>query len=83
MKPAAAAMATANKQPVTQPRTWRWQLAKYAEYSGLWMGVALNPWHWQWGLHDCSGHWQQQLQFKFSCHLGPLWLRVIVDHGRW
>lgn len=47
------------------------------------MGVALNPWHWQWGLHDCSGRWQQQLQFKFSCHLGPLWLRVIVDHGRW
>lgn len=56
------------------------------KFSGVWAGIVLNPYHWQpdfkfiiqdedevdaWGL------------FFLEINLGLVWIRIIIDDGRW
>lgn len=56
-------------------------IIKYLKYSGLWVGLVFNPCHWQFGFKDSHNAWENL--FDNCLHLGPIWIRVIIDDGRW
>jgi hypothetical protein len=58
------------------------QILNYCKYSGIWIGLVINPFHWRFGFVKGSDIWNNPV-FENCLHLGPIWLRVIVDDGRW
>lgn len=56
----------------------------WLKYSGIWIGIVLNPFHWRlkWERtrdgDSCLTH-----VFENCLYIGPFWLRVIIDDGRW
>lgn len=47
-------------------------LKNYLKYSGIWIGLVVNPYHWQFGTK----------KFDEGCvHFGPIWVRVLIDDG--
>ena len=50
------------------------QILNYCKYSGIWFGVVVNPFHWQFGWNTNQDN---------VVHLGPIWLRVVIDDGQW
>jgi hypothetical protein len=51
---------------------------KYLKYSGVWIGIVINPFHWQFGWY--SG---EEGLFDNAVHLGLIWIRIIIDDGNW
>lgn len=51
---------------------------RYLRYSGLWIGLVVNPWHWSWGWITTDTQ-----PFENQLKLGPIWIRIIIDDGRW
>lgn len=51
---------------------------KYVKYSGVWVGLVLNPYHWQF-------EWRKEKDKVKSdtFFLGPLWLTIVIDNGNW
>ena len=58
-------------------------LNKFLEYSGVWLGVVLNPYHWKFRISTQSDSDVDDWVFYFEVYFGPVWLRVIIDDGRW
>jgi len=58
------------------------KILNYLRYSGIWIGFVLNPCHWQFGLKQTLSAWEDYI-FDNSLHLGPIWIRVIIDDGKW
>lgn len=58
------------------------QLLSYLRYSGLWVGLVVNPCHWQWGIKGSPTAWEDYC-FDNAVHVGPVWIRLIIDDGRW
>lgn len=58
-------------------------ILSYLKYSGIWVGLVVNPFHWQLGWKKNVGMWPDDYMFDNSMHFGPIWLRVIIDDGRW
>jgi hypothetical protein len=54
----------------------------YIRYSGIWIGIVFNPFHWQFGLKSNYDVLNNNI-FDNSLHLGPVWIRVIIDDGKW
>ena len=54
----------------------------WIRYSGIWFGFVVNPFHWQFGWKKGFSVWEDYL-FDNSIHLGPVWIRVIIDNGDW
>lgn len=63
-------------------------LLNWFKYSGVWVGFVFNPYHWEPDLklktrnslltdHDVWGI------IFLEINLGFVWLRVIIDDGRW
>lgn len=48
----------------------------WLKYSGIWIGIVLNPYHWRlkWE-HD------SEQVFENCLYVGPVWIRVIFDNG--
>ena len=57
------------------------QILNYCKYSGIWFGFVVNPFHWQFGFRE--DYFSDKYVFENCLHLGPVWLRVIIDDGRW
>jgi len=55
---------------------------RYLKYSGLWIGLVVNPWHWRWGLRGSDRIVDDRI-FDNCLDLGPIWIRIIIDDGRW
>ena len=53
----------------------------YLKYSGVWIGIVLNPYHWRFGFLKESLYDDYVFENCFS--FGPVWIRVIIDDGRW
>ena len=52
---------------------------RYLKYSGIWFGVAVNPYHWKISWRATAGPAPEENVIQF----GPFWIRVIIDDGRW
>lgn len=68
--------------------TWLKILTNWVKYSGVWIGFVLNPYH-----------WEPDVKFKtrnseltdgdiwgimfLEINLGFVWLRIVIDDGRW
>jgi len=58
------------------------KLISYLRCSGIWVGLVINPYHWQFGWKRSVDELNSNL-FENAVHFGPLWIRVVVDDGRW
>ena len=58
------------------------KILDYLKYSGIWVGIVFNPYHWQFGWKRNEDVYDSHL-FDNSIHLGPIWIRVIIDDGHW
>ena len=56
-------------------------ILNYLRYSGIWAGIVVNPFHWQFGFLKES--FNDDFIFENCLSLGPVWIRVIIDDGRW
>jgi hypothetical protein len=57
---------------------------KYIKYSGVWIGIVVNPFHWQFGWKKNYGLFEiNDNLFDNSLHFGFIWIRIIIDDGRW
>ena len=52
-------------------------------FSGLWMGFVLNPYHWEFKIVKGSQDDLDDVIFGLAIHCGPIWIRVVIDDGRW
>ena len=50
----------------------------WLKYSGIWAGLVVNPYHWRlkWESSDAR-------VFENCIYVGPVWIRVIIDNGKW
>ena len=58
-------------------------LKNYLKHSGLWAGLVLNPYHWNFKLEVDPPQLVDTYIFHFELYLGLVWLRVVVDDGSW
>lgn len=58
--------------------------SKWIRYSGIWVGFVLNPFHWSFGWKRSTREWPDDLHFfDNAVYFGPVWIRLIIDDGRW
>lgn len=55
----------------------------WLKYSGIWVGFAVNPYHWKFGWDKTSDHLEPRSVFENCVYAGPIWIRVIIDNGNW
>jgi len=58
-------------------------LKNYLKYSGLWAGLVLNPYHWNFKFEFNPPHEIDTYIFHFELYLGLVWLRMVIDDGSW
>ena len=58
-------------------------LINYIKYSGIWAGVAINPFHWQFKLEFLQPDELNPDMTGFYISVGPVWVRLIIDNGSW
>lgn len=56
---------------------------KYLKYSGIWLGVVINPYHWEFRLERITPDDLNPNQHGVFITIGPVWLRVVIDDGSW
>jgi len=59
------------------------QLKNYLKYSGVWMGIVINPYHWNFHFDFKSDHIIDNYIFFSQLYIGPFWIRIIIDDGKW
>ncbi len=60
----------------------------YLRYSGVWVGFVLNPYHWEFKYTTKVPTYQKEWPdsdnwFDNKLSLGPVWIRVIIDDGKY
>lgn len=56
-------------------------LKNYLKHSGIWAGVAFNPYHWQFvSRREGIGELSPKVCGRFIS-FGPVWIRVVIDDG--
>ena len=58
-------------------------LSKYIKNSGIWAGIAVNPYHWEWRIDQLHPDDLNPNMRGFYVSLGPVWFRVTLDNGSW
>jgi hypothetical protein len=58
-------------------------LSKYLQYSGIWAGVAINPYHWDFRFQQLHPDDLNPNMRGFFVSLGPVWVRLVLDDGSW
>jgi hypothetical protein len=58
------------------------KIFNYIRYSGIWIGLAINPFHWQLGWKSNMDAINTSI-FDNSMHFGPVWIRLVIDDGKW
>ena len=56
-------------------------LIKYVQYSGIWIGFVLNPFHWEFKMVIVKPTEMDPKQYGFSINFGPMWIRMVIDNG--
>lgn len=51
------------------------------KYSGVWAGLTVNPYHWTFRWVQNTDH--NDMVFENAVYFGPVWIRVVIDDGRW
>jgi hypothetical protein len=54
---------------------------EYLKYSGVWIGLVLNPYHWQVTVKfgDSMFNDMNPNGRLLYISLGPLWIRIVID----
>lgn len=59
------------------------KLLNYLKYSGVWIGLVLNPYHWEFKL-QIGGPTELDPNMHFAfLTFGPFWIRIVIDDGGW
>jgi hypothetical protein len=58
-------------------------LSKYIRYSGIWISLALNPFHWRVSFEFMHPDELNPNMRGVFISLLPISLRIIVDDGSW
>ena len=58
-------------------------LSNYIKFSGLWAGVAVNPYHWEFRIATQQPDDLNPNIHGFFISVGPLWIRGSIDDGSW
>ena len=56
---------------------------KWLRYSGMSLGMTLNPLHWVFKGRLIRPNDMDPSQYGFYFSLGPVWIRVWIDNGDW
>lgn len=57
---------------------------EYLKYSGIWVGFVFNPYHWQFKYQTKSYEVPNYDNLFDNCvYFGPIWIRVVIDDGKW
>lgn len=56
-------------------------LINYLKYSGVWMGIILNPFHWSFQLQLLKPTDMDPQQHGLYANFGPFWIRMVIDNG--
>jgi hypothetical protein len=56
---------------------------KWLRYSGITLGMTVNPFHWAFGGHLIKPTDMDPSQYGFYVSLGFVWLRIWIDNGDW
>lgn len=59
------------------------KIISYLKYSGVWVGVILNPYHWRFAWSRGTNEWPETYLFENCIYIGPIYIRVIIDDGSW
>lgn len=59
------------------------KMFKYLRYSGVWIGLILNPFHWRIAWDKEIKQWPDDRMFENCVYVGPIYIRVIIDDGSW
>jgi len=52
----------------------------WLKHSGIWAGVVVNPLHWRFGFLKEP---IDTRVFENCFSFGPIWIRIIIDNGKW
>lgn len=58
-------------------------LSNYIRYSGVWVGLVINPCHWDIRIEQLHPDDLNPNMRGFYISLGPVWVRFILDNGSW
>lgn len=58
-------------------------LNKYLKYSGVWITVVVNPYHWQFKINTRESQQFAPDMCEVTIYLGPICLRACLDNGDW
>ena len=58
-------------------------LSNYVKYSGIWIGLIVNPFHWEWRTDQLHPDDLNPNMRGFYVSIGPVWIRSILDDGTW
>ena len=56
-------------------------LINYLKYSGVWVGIILNPYHWNFQFQLLTPTDIDPKQHGLYVNFGPLWIRMVIDDG--
>lgn len=57
---------------------------KWIEFSGVWVGFVLNPYHWEPDFKFIAKSESDEWGLVFiEINIGLVWIRIIIDDGRW
>lgn len=59
------------------------QLKNYLKHSGIWAGLVLNPYHWQFKYNYSGPTELDPAGNVVELFLGPIWVRGVIDDGSW
>ena len=56
----------------------------WLRYSGVWVGFVINPYHWEPDFKILRNSEYENWGVVFiELNLGLVWIRIIIDDGRW
>lgn len=57
------------------------KLKSLLKHSGIWFGVVVNPYHWEFcNRQDGIGELTAKVFSRFVS-IGPIWIRIVIDDG--
>jgi hypothetical protein len=55
----------------------------YCKYSGVWISIAFNPFHWRVSIKNESGQWPSDYLRCYSIQLLAVSIKIVIDDGNW
>jgi hypothetical protein len=58
-------------------------LKNYLKHSGLWFGLVVNPYHWEFKITKTRPTDLDPSLYTLFISFGPVWIRGVIDNGSW